>query len=379
MPANECPFDDSFEFCVRRANGSTDCHFEYVLGLTHLMQKLVQIEDNVVDLWIKSSKQSRNCLLTAIFRFIPNCGLEVCSPKVVDLCPIDHKIRMSFYEFLCFSVCQLMMTLSANQMPFVEQTLFENLLSEDCIRHQLASDVLCFISRFNESSALCYHFCSLLMTMSSHIDHRLVPNTTSLLNRLLPFLKPSELQYLISDYDLIKHSKTWSLLNVSLVLSPQEITKTVDRYQTFIAEGRPLTTHDLNLMSNLLTTHAVDDKTRENTFITILDNFSQSNDCKLNIHFIDLLTVLTPKRFNDLNRNQLMDKNVIKTYLQNTIALEVKPRRYGRSDDNSSPMNAKNKNKKRRKIVDESDEDFDDSLDFMVEAMEEGFNGADTQ
>ncbi|CAG2110421.1 unnamed protein product [Medioppia subpectinata] len=219
-------------FCAKRGvQSDSGSHYEYVCGLINLTQKLSQLEDNaIIDLWIKSDKQSANCVLTEMFEFLPDCYIDASLPKFIDLSQIDHTLRMTFYEYLCFVVCQLMPTLSDNHLSFVEQTLFDNLLSEDYVCHQLAADVLCFIARFSKPSPLCYQLCSDLMSLSVDIDHSLLPNTTALLNRLLPFLKSSELDYLIRDYDLFTHSKVWCLLNVSRVLSLQDISQTVAKF-----------------------------------------------------------------------------------------------------------------------------------------------------
>jgi hypothetical protein len=62
-------------------------YYKYILGLINLIQKLAQIEDQIIDLWIKSSKQTQNCILSTIFKLLPNCYSELCSPKIVSLMP----------------------------------------------------------------------------------------------------------------------------------------------------------------------------------------------------------------------------------------------------------------------------------------------------
>ena len=206
---------------------------------------------------------------------------------------------MSFYESIAFNICQLMLTLSKTHFESVEPLLFKQLLSEQSVCSLLASDVLCFTARLSKSP-LCYHFCSLLMTISSQIKDSKLANITSLINRLIPFLKDIELEYLLKDYDLLTYSRVWRIPNIFVVLSAQQIKENFEKFKTLIESGQPLTKHNISVLRYLLTTDELDQNVRDYCFEIFWQNFLSLTDPQFYSHFIDLLSVLLPKRINHL-------------------------------------------------------------------------------
>ena len=74
-----------FDNYCNRDNRSNDLFLEYILGLNNLMQKLSQIEDEIIELWICSPKQREKCIFSTVFKFLPNCYTQLCGQKIVDL------------------------------------------------------------------------------------------------------------------------------------------------------------------------------------------------------------------------------------------------------------------------------------------------------
>ena len=75
-----------------KPNIDSNLYFDFIFGLSNLMNKLSLIEDPITDVWVKSSKQTDNCILSTIFRVLPNCYPELCSPKFVDLTKFDQNL-----------------------------------------------------------------------------------------------------------------------------------------------------------------------------------------------------------------------------------------------------------------------------------------------
>ena len=205
---------------------------------------------------------------------------------------------MSFYEYICFNVCKFTASLTANQFEFIEQLLFKNLMSEQSVCNLMASDVICFTAKLS-NSPLCYQYCCVLMNISSNINDTYLPNTTALLNRLIPYLKPQELEYLLKDFDLITHSRIWKLLDVQRVLTTQQIVEYFQKFQSLIQNEKTLTKHDLKILRQLFSTDKLNDTIRENSFLLFLMNFYILKEPLLYSEFIDLLTVLLPNQLNE--------------------------------------------------------------------------------
>ena len=196
------------------------------------------------------------------------------------------------------------------------------MLSEQSVCSLLASDVLCFTARLSKAP-LCYHFCSLLMTISPHINDSKLANITSLINRLIPFLKDIELEYLLKDYDLVSHSRVWRIPNIFCVLSAQQIKQYYDKFKTLIDSGKPLTKYNINILRYLLTTDGLDPKSREFCFELFWKNFITLTNPTLYSDFIDIITVLLPNRLNDFFIERTFDKLYQIPKENNTIALDL--------------------------------------------------------
>ncbi|XP_054157731.1 uncharacterized protein LOC128956073 [Oppia nitens] len=314
----------------------TNLTVEYILGLTRLMQKLAQIDDTIIEWWIRSDRQSDYCLLTTLFRLLPNCYREICLPKLIDLSRIDQRIRISFYEFLCFNICQLVATLGPDHYPYVEELLFENLLSDKSVCNQLASDVLCFVCRLSPST-LCYHYCSVLFILSKHIDDTYLLITTSLINRLLPILTANEFHSLINDYDLFRYSRIWRLLRFSILMSAELITDYLNRIITeSIDNQKPINSYEIQVLSKLCNNCLVNNFHQKIFFDVFVNNFINGlsdEEPQIASDFINLLTTLLSKQINDndkCNNNNTLIKLLLK--LTETIDKKLIPRKGGNSN-----------------------------------------------
>lgn len=206
---------------------------------------------------------------------------------------------MSFYEYVCCNICGFVSTLNTYQINFVEQLLFENLLSNECISNLLASDVLCFMARYSNST-LCYNYCCLLFNMSLHLDDYCFVNIVSLLNRLLPFLREIEIDYIIKDYDFVTYSKVWKELKLSQILSLKQINDTFETINSKIENEKIITNENILILKNILISDTIDDKIRQKLCNLFAQNLFISNETQICCDFIELLIVLLPKASNEL-------------------------------------------------------------------------------
>ena len=230
---------------------------------------------------------------------------------------------MSLYESIAFRICELVLTLRESHFQFVETLLFKQLLSEQTVCSLLASDVLTFTSRVS-THPLCYQFCSVLMTISSHLKDSELPNVSSLINRLIPFLTSLEMEYLLKDYDLIKCSRVWGIPNISRVLTSEQIKQYLEEFKTFIDNGKPLNKYDFNLFRNLLIANELDQNYRNYCFEKFFKLFVTQKESTFYSDFIDLITITLPNQLNNTFIEKMLAKlNQIFSQTDCKIALDL--------------------------------------------------------
>ena len=180
-------------------------------------------------------------------------------------------------------------------------------MSPQSVCHILASDVLCFVARFSKD-ALCYQFCSILMNIAEHTSDTLLPNISSLLNRLLPYLQDIELECMLKDNDVLANSRVWRLLDISRVLKDSQIKEIIDRLITFVDEAKPINKYSLDIVQNLFSTNELDNNIRDKFFRLFSANFFDSVDSEMSAKFLSIMSALLPQELDDYFVDNLFDK-----------------------------------------------------------------------
>lgn len=136
---------------------------------------------------------------------------------------------------MCSILCSFITTLNDEQINIVEDVLFENLFSSVLIKALLASDIICFLCRTRSTFA--YEICHVLISMLSQIyieDAEIVDTECSLAysnsqltqeilinlcNRIMVFLKPSEINLIKQSFELNEYLFLWKHFNYNFIES----------------------------------------------------------------------------------------------------------------------------------------------------------------
>lgn len=222
-----------------------------------------------------------------------------CNVMQISNFRLNFDRSISLYDNLCSTICSFLMTLSEEQLDSVEEILFENLFSLKFLRSFLAADLLCFLCRTNEAS-FSYQVSQLLFSILAQLYTEDVETKDftseaaylnlnfaqelllNLLNRILSYMEPSEVDHLQKDYPFEDYAFLWKRF-IAIELDASTLRENNEKY----------TFDKLSLIN----------KISPSAHLSIVDNFMQSTEEYYSLLCLRLLSDMTDY----LNTYQLVD------------------------------------------------------------------------
>ncbi|XP_073500180.1 FIGNL1-interacting regulator of recombination and mitosis [Phyllobates terribilis] len=164
-------------------------HLPHCLILTHIMNKLPTLPDEIQVLWCTSSKSpARMSVFQAVLQSFARCSPEIVLPAVLqdELEKGQNPITLSFYQYVCTRLCACIVLQPPGCFAELERSLLCAVLSERMLESLLAIDVWCFLARYGTAELCAHHVHIIAFLVRSSPSHAYqLTHLTILLRRLL--------------------------------------------------------------------------------------------------------------------------------------------------------------------------------------------------